>query len=160
MLLVTLPSLIMLIYAKSVSPSTFWYTHFRKMATNIISMMVLLIAWKIIHTIPSTLPKSNPHKSNNCLRWKSSQVLFPLFSIIFDTKSNFFEVEIMSSVPRDMTWAELTVFDLIYSPLFINMGMARRFRYHIFQFFVVVSLMQNLKLLPSSLMLEIRLHAK
>ena len=29
MFLVTLPSLIMLIYAKSVSPSTFWYTHFR-----------------------------------------------------------------------------------------------------------------------------------
>ena len=36
------------------------------------------------NTIQSTLPKSNSHKSNNCLSRRSIQILFSLYSIVFN----------------------------------------------------------------------------
>ena len=48
--------------------------------------LLLCISWTTpcLNYIQSTLPKSNSHKSNNCLSRRSMQVLFSLYSIVFN----------------------------------------------------------------------------
>ena len=43
---------------------------------------------------------------NNRLSWRSIQVLFSLFSIVFDLTSNFFYAKAFSSVPMDLTYRQ------------------------------------------------------
>ena len=51
---------------------------------NIKEKMCLLQAFDLFFRLQSTLPKSNSHKSNNRLSRRSIQVLFSLYSIVFN----------------------------------------------------------------------------
>ena len=78
--------------------------------------------------IQSTLPKLNSHKSNNRLSRRSIQVLFSLYSIVFNPhKSNpFSKSKLFFSVPTDCDLGRVDCTAIAYSCTFVVYVRIRR----------------------------------